>query len=68
MIIVIIVCTVRHSLRQNDMHFQSDPDDETIVDLMRDHDLDLEDAEEVSEIMDEYGLDEDDAMELHDAM
>lgn len=34
--------------------------------LMKDHDLDINDAKHVQEIMDDYGLDESDAVELKD--
>ena len=50
------------------MCHSSEPKDERIVDLMRDHDLEQADAEEVADLIDEYGLDEDDAMELHGAL
>jgi hypothetical protein len=38
--------------------------DEDVIDLMKDHDLDVDDAKHVQEIMDDLGLDESDAVEL----
>ncbi|MDP3725740.1 MAG: hypothetical protein Q8R36_00910 [bacterium] len=40
--------------------------DEETVELMKNHDLDVDDAKHVQEIMDDYGLDESDAVELKD--
>ncbi|MDP2668487.1 MAG: hypothetical protein Q8P07_01485 [bacterium] len=50
---------------------KSDSDDEDEVDeetteLMKEHDLDVDDAKHVQEIMDDLGLDESDAIELKD--
>ena len=43
---------------------ENDPDEELINELMSDHTLDKDEAEEALEIMDEYGFDEDQAIEL----
>lgn len=43
-----------------------DDTDDEVKDLMKDHDLDKEEAEHVKEIMDDEGLDEDEAVELKD--
>ncbi len=42
--------------------------DEDIKDLMKNHDLDKDEAEHVQEIIDETGLDEDCAVELKDIL
>lgn len=40
--------------------------DEETIGLMKDHDLDADEAKHVQEIMEDYGLDESDAVELKD--
>jgi hypothetical protein len=40
--------------------------DEEVADLIKDHDLDVDDSKHVQEIMDDLGLNESDAVELKD--
>jgi hypothetical protein len=44
------------------------PDSDTVLELIRNHDLDIDTAERVAEIMEEHDLDEDEAIELVDEL
>lgn len=45
------------------------PDPETIIELMEDYDLDLDQAKEAAEVMDEYEIDDPDiAVEISEDM
>jgi len=49
-----------------DDELEDNPLDEELLDLMENHDLDLDTAQRVREIMDEEGIDEDEAVEIEE--
>ena len=42
--------------------------DEEILEIAKDYDLDLDEAEEVQSIVEEFGVDVDDAVMIHEAL
>ncbi len=50
------------------MGYIEEEKDEETVELMKDHDLDVDEAKKAQEIMDDLGLDASDAVEIRDLL